>query len=192
MKDRVILDVMEDVFFTLRMIPWKFCVDISIRSKSGRGVKKGGTWKTVKFQTHGGQGHSWHHEWCFFTLRKVHWKFHVDILIRSVSGRGVKKGGYLEDIEGSWLETWRTGSFLTSWMMFFYPMEDTLKISCWYFNYNCVRKGGQKGEYLEDVEGSWPETWRIESFLMSWRMFFTLKKIPWKFRVDIFMGSVFV
>ena len=28
-------------------------------------------------------------------------KFCVDILIRSVSGRGGREGGYLEDIEGS-------------------------------------------------------------------------------------------
>ena len=126
-----------------------------------------------------------------------------------------------------------TGSFLTSWIMFFYPKEDTLKISCWYLNWKCVRKGGsrrgvlggrwgfltgdleemvipdimnhvflpqarypenfvlisrldvcQEGGYLEDVEGSWPETWRTESFLTSWMMFFypkedTLKILCW-------------
>ena len=47
---------------------------------------------------------------------------------------GGQEGGELEDIEGSWLEEWRTGSFLTSWMMFFYPKEYTLKITCWYLN----------------------------------------------------------
>ena len=72
------------------------------------------------------------------------WKFHVDISIGSVSGRGCQEGGYLEDIEGSWPETWRTGLFLTSWMVFFYPKEDTLKISCWYLNQKCVRKGGSR------------------------------------------------
>ena len=40
--------------------------------------------------------------------------------------------------------------------VFFYPKEDTLKISCWYLNYKCVKNGeGQEGGYLEDVEGSW-------------------------------------
>ena len=49
----------------------------------------------------------------------------------------------------------------------FYPKEDTLKISCWYLNQKCVRKGGgQEGVYLEDVEGSWLETWRKDSFFM--------------------------
>ena len=43
---------------------------------------------------------------------------------------GDQEGGYLENIEGTLLETWRTGSFLTSRMMFFYPREDRLKISC--------------------------------------------------------------
>ena len=27
--------------------------------------------------------------------------------------------------------------------------------------------GGQEGGYLEDIEGSWPETWRTGLFLMS-------------------------
>ena len=31
-------------------------------------------------------------------------------------------------------------------MMFFYPKEDSLKISCW----KCVRKGGLRRGYLED------------------------------------------
>ena len=55
--------------------------------------------------------------------------------------RGGQEGRYLEDIGGSWLETWRTGSFLTSWIMFFYSKEDTLKIWWWYINWKSVRKG---------------------------------------------------
>ena len=54
---------------------------------------------------------------------------------------GCQEGGYLEDVEGSWPETWRTGSSLMSWMTFFEPNEDTLKISCWYLYWKCVRKG---------------------------------------------------
>ena len=104
---------------------------------------------------------------------------------------GVKKGGYLEDIEGSWLETWRTGSFLTSWMMFFYPMEDTLKISCWYFNYNCVRKWGSRrgGTWRKMRVPDWRYAWQGHSWHYEW-YFFTLRKIPWTFRVDIPIGSV--
>ena len=125
-------------FFTPMNIPWKFCVDSSIRSVSGRGgVKKGGTWRTLRVpdQRHGGHSHSWRHEWCFFTPRKIPWKFCVDISIISVSRMGGgQEGGYLEDVEGSSPETWRTWLFLTSWMMFFDPKEDTLKISCRYLN----------------------------------------------------------
>ena len=35
----------------------------------------------------------------------------------------------------------------------FHPKEDTLKILCWYLNWKCVKKGGQEGGYLEDIEG---------------------------------------
>ena len=124
------------VFFTLRKIPRKFCVDILIRSVSGRGGQEEGTWMTlwVPDWRHGGQSHSWRHEWCSFTPRKIPWKFRVDISIRSVSRRGDQEGGYLEDVEGSWPETWKTGSYLTSWMMFFYPKEYTLKILSWYLS----------------------------------------------------------
>ena len=104
------------------------------------GIKKGGTWRTVRVsdRRHGGQGHSWRHEWCFFTPRKIAWKFCVDISIRSVSRMGGQEGGYLEDVDGSWPETWRSGSSLTSWMMMFDPKEDTLKVSCWYLYGKCV------------------------------------------------------
>ena len=58
------------------------------------------------------RGHSWHHEWSFFTPRKIPWKFCADIAIRSVSGRGGQEGGYLDDIEGSWSEKWSTWSLV--------------------------------------------------------------------------------
>ena len=48
MEDRVILDVMEDVFYCLRKIPSKFRVDIFIRSISWKGGSRrealGGCW----------------------------------------------------------------------------------------------------------------------------------------------------
>ena len=120
--------------FTLRKIPWKFTVDISIITVSERGVKKGGTWRTLRVpdRRHGGHGHPWCHGWCFFTPSKIPWKIHVDISIITVSERGGQEGEYLEDVEGSWLEICMTGSFLTLWMIFVYPKEDTLKVSSWY------------------------------------------------------------
>ena len=90
-------------------------------------------------------------------------------------GKCVKKGGYLENVDGFWPETWRTGSSLMSWMIFSSPKKDTLKVSCWYLYGMCVRKGGQEWGYLEDVEGYWPETWRKGSSLMSWMTLVDLK-----------------
>ena len=87
------------------------------------GVKKGATWRTLRVpdRRHGGQGHPWYLGWCFFTLRKIPWKFRVSIFIRSVSGMRGQEGGYLEDVEGSWPETWRTGSSMTLWMYLVAP-----------------------------------------------------------------------
>ena len=59
-------------------------------------------------------------------------KIQVDIFIRSVSGRGGQEGGYLEDVEGSRPETWRTGSSLMLWMYLVDPKDDILKVSCHY------------------------------------------------------------
>ena len=42
MEDMVVPHVMNDVFFTPRKIPLKFCVDISIRSVPGREGQEGG------------------------------------------------------------------------------------------------------------------------------------------------------
>ena len=122
-------------FFNLRKIPWKFRVDIFIRSVSGmegsrRGVL-GGHWGFLI-----GDLEDWVifdvMDDVFFTLRKIPWKFRVDIFIRSVSGMGGQEGGYLEDVEGSWPETWRTGSSLTLWMYLVDPKDHILKILCWY------------------------------------------------------------
>ena len=81
--------------FTLRNIPWKFRVDISIGSVSGRGCQVGGTWRTLRVpdRQNGWRGDAWYHEWCSFTLRTIPWKFLTDISIGSVSRRGLL-GGY--------------------------------------------------------------------------------------------------
>ena len=98
------------------------------------GVKNGGTLRTLRVpdQRLGGQGHPWCHVWSCLTPRKIPWKFHGDIFIRSVSRMEGPSWGYLEDVEGSWPETWMTESSLMSWMILFDPKEYTLKVSCWY------------------------------------------------------------
>ena len=120
--------------FILRNIPWKFRVDISFGSVSGRGVKKGGTWRTLRVPDwrHGGQGHSGHHEWCSFTLWKIPWKFPVDISIITVSEMGGQEGGYLEDVEGFWRKTWRSGLSMRLRMYLVDPKDHILKVLCRY------------------------------------------------------------
>ena len=53
----------------------------------------------------------------------------------------------------------------------------------------CQERRSRRG-YLEDVEGSWSETWRTGSSMMSRRIFFTPRKIPWNFLFDIFFRSL--
>ena len=157
------------MFFTPRKIPWKFCVDITIRSVSGRGGQDGGTWWILRVpdRRNGWPGHSWCHEWCSFTLRNIPWKFCVDISIGSVSGMGGQEGG-----------TWRTlrvpdqrhGGLGHSWhhKWCFLPQgrypENFVLISLLEV---CQEGGVKKGGCLEDSESSWPQTWRTWSFLTS-------------------------
>ena len=160
-------------FFTLGKIPWTFHVDIFIRSVSGMGFLIGVIEDRVILDG-----------WCFFTLGKIPWKFCVDIFIISVSGIGGEEGEYLEDNEGSWRKTWRTGSSLMLYMILFYPKEDTLKVLCWYLYYKCVRNWDARRGHFEDIEGSWSKTWWLGSSLTSWMIFFhhredTLKVLCW-------------
>ena len=93
MDNRFIPDVLKDIFYpnecTLKFLCW-YLYWRCIR----KGGQKGGTWRTLSDpdQRYGWQGHSWRLEWCSFTLRNIPWKFCVNISIRSVSRRGVKKG----------------------------------------------------------------------------------------------------
>ena len=84
-------------------------------------VKKGGGPSWGYFEDSEG---SWQENWrtgsslmswnpCL-TPRKILWKFCVDIFIKSVSRMGGPLWGYLEDVEGSWQENWRTSSSLIS------------------------------------------------------------------------------
>ena len=68
--------------------------------------------------------------------------FCVDIFIGSVSRMESPLCGYLEDIEVSWQQTWKTGSFFTSWMDLVDPKDHILKVLCWYLYYMCFKNGG--------------------------------------------------
>ena len=112
--------------------------------------------------------------------------FCVDIFITSVSRMRGQELGYLEDLESFWPEICRTGSFLMLWITFFDHKKDTLRVSCWYLYWNCVENGGT----WRTLKG--PD-WRLgghgHSFYRRWS-YLTLRKIPWKCCVYIFIRSV--
>ena len=129
LEDMVILDVMGDLVWPKRRYPESFVLISLLEGCQECGVLHGGTWRMLRVRDRGlgGQGYPWCHGWSCLILRKIPWKFHVDIFIRSES-----RMGDLEDVEGYWLETWRTGSSLISWMVLLYPKEDTLTFLYWY------------------------------------------------------------
>ena len=94
LKDRVILDVMDDLVWPQGRYPESFMLISLSKVCQEWGVKIGGTWRTLRvpYRRLGGQGLLWCHEWSCLTLRKEPWKFRVDIFIRSVSRIGVLGG----------------------------------------------------------------------------------------------------
>ena len=59
MEDRVIPDVMNDVFLPLGRYPENFVLISQLEEGQEGGVKKGGTWRKLRVpdQRRGGQGH---------------------------------------------------------------------------------------------------------------------------------------
>jgi len=92
------------------------------------------TWRMLRVPDWilGGWGHSWHHGLSWYVILDLCAKFQLFSLIRSVSRTPRPRSPYLEDIEGSWPGTWRTGSSLTSWSNMWDPQELTLKDLCQY------------------------------------------------------------
>ena len=68
------------------------------------------------------------HGWPCMTHRNILWQLCVDIFIRSVSRMGGQEWSYIEDVEGSWPETWRTVSSLTLWIFLVNPKNHITKI----------------------------------------------------------------
>ena len=56
-------------------------------------------------------------------------KFQLSSMNRNVSRTPHPWSPYLEDVDGSWPETWRMGSFLTSLIILGDPQEVILKVS---------------------------------------------------------------
>ena len=141
--------------YTARKIPWNFHVAIIIGSVSRRGVRKEGTWRTVRDpdQRHGGHGHSWQHEWCFLHQGRYPENFLLISQLEVCQEGGVKKGG-----------TWRTLGFLdwrhggqghfwhNEWCLFT-PRKTPWKFGVDISIRSVSRVRGQQGGYLEDVDG---------------------------------------
>ena len=83
--------------------------------------------------------------------------------------------------EGSWPKMWMTGSLLTSWMIFCYPKESTLKVLCLYLNCKCVKKRGTL-RTLQIPE--WRNGWKGHCW-HHWWFSFTQRMVPWMFLVNI-------
>ena len=136
LEDRLILDDMDHLVQSIGRYPERFVFISLLKVCQEWGMLHGGTWRVLRVPGRilGVQGHPWCH-WCtWYTPRIISWKFSVDIFIGSVSSMGGALCVYLEDedVEGSWQETWRTGSSLTSWMYLVDPKDHILKVSCWY------------------------------------------------------------
>ena len=133
-EDRFILDVMNDHVWPKGRYPESFVSISSLKVYQEGGLLYSGTWRKLRIPDSrlGGQSHPWCHGWPCLTPMKIPWKFYVDIVTRRVSRMGGPSWGYLEDVEGSWLETWRTGTSLMSWMTLVDPKDPILKVSCHY------------------------------------------------------------
>ena len=73
MEDMVIPDVMNDVYLPQGLYPETFVLISQLEVCQEGGVKKGGTWRTLRVpdRTHGGRCHFCGHECCFFIPRKI-------------------------------------------------------------------------------------------------------------------------
>ena len=122
LENMEILDVVDDLTLPQRRYPESLVLMSLLEVYQEFGVKKGSTWRMLRVpdQRIAGHGHSCCHGWSYFTLRKILWKFCFDIFIRSVSQMGGQKGWYLDDIKGSWLNTW----IMWSCLMLFMTMVD--------------------------------------------------------------------
>ena len=63
-------------------------------------------------------------------------------------GIGGQEGGYLEEFDIFWVETWRTGSSLASLMTLVDPKEETLKTFMFHLYGKCVENGGSRSDVL--------------------------------------------
>ena len=96
----------------------KFQHSSMFRNVSRTTLSSSVTWRTLRVpdQRHGGHGLSLISE--LFLIPNMCAKYQHSSMIRSVSRTSCPWWGYLEDIDGSWQETWRTGSSLTLWITF--------------------------------------------------------------------------
>ena len=132
LEDRVLLDIMDVLGKLQESYPESFVMISLLEVCQEGGVLYVGTWRLLRVPNRRlwGQEHPWCHGCTWQTPRIISWKFHVDIFIRSVSRMGGPLCRYLEDVESSWQETWRTESSLTSGMYLVDPKDHILTDLC--------------------------------------------------------------
>ena len=107
------------------------------RSMSRMGVLHVGTYRPLRVPDKrlGGNGHPWCNGWPYFTPRKIPRTICGDTFVGSRLRIRFQEGQFLEDVEGSWQGTWRTGSSLASGMTFVDPKVHVLKVLGLYLNF---------------------------------------------------------
>ena len=97
----------------------KFQLSSMNRSVSRTPLPWSHTWRTLKVSDWrlGGLGHPWYHISLWYFIIYLCAKFQLSSMHRSVSRTSPSSKSYLEDAEGSWLETWGIGSSFKCWII---------------------------------------------------------------------------
>ena len=115
----VILDIMDHHDMWLLTCVSNFSILAWIKVCQEPPILEVHTWRTLMVPDWrlGGWRHCWHHGLSWYVIFYLCTIFHISSMIRSASRTNPSSKSYLEDAEGSWLETGRVGSSLTSWII---------------------------------------------------------------------------
>ena len=128
------------------------------------------TWRTLMVPDWilGGWGHSWHNGSSWYVIFDLCAKFQLSSMNRSVSrtprplSHTWRKLMVPDWILGGW------GNFLHQGSSWYMILGLCAKFKFSSMNRSVPRTPQSLKSYLEDAEGSWLETWRMESSLTSW------------------------
>ena len=105
-------------------LPWlEVCKEPTVFSSHNWRTLMVPDWSLVGWSPH------WHHESSWYVILDLCAKFQLSSMNGSVSRTPLSWKSYLEEVEGSWLDTWRMRSLLTCWIILEDPQELVLKVS---------------------------------------------------------------